>query len=232
MSATPSDVVVPARSRVKRLPDRAAYDRATIDAILDEGYVAHVGIATPDERGGVQPFVLPLAYVRRGDALIVHGSIASRALRRLAEGASCCVTVTHLDGLVLARSAFHHSMNYRAAMVFGTGRPIEGAAEKTAALDALMDRIAPGRQREARPPSPAELKQTLVVEIAIEEASAKTRTGDPKDDAEDLALPVWAGVVPLRHTYGAPVPSADLASGIAVPAPFRDAVGTATTRTR
>ncbi len=185
------------RSRVRRLPQRARYDRETIDLILDEGFVCHVGLV---DQG--QAVVIPINYARSGDRLLLHGSPASRMLRTLASGAACCVTVTLVDGLVLARSAFHHSVNYRSVVVFGTAREVTGEAEKTEALRLFMEHVVPGRWDEVRRPSARELKATLVVAISIEEVSAKVRTGGPIDDEEDLALPVWAGVVPLKVTRG------------------------------
>jgi nitroimidazol reductase NimA-like FMN-containing flavoprotein (pyridoxamine 5'-phosphate oxidase superfamily) len=185
------------RTRVRRLTERAAYDRATIHAILDAGVVCHVGLV---EDGA--PLVIPMAYARVGDAVVLHGSSKSRLMLRLGEGAEACVTVTHLDGFVMARSAFHHSVNYRSAVVFGRGEAVTGEAEKSAALEAFMERLHPGRWRAVRPPNAGELRATAVVRIAIAEASAKVRTGWPRDDAEDMALDVWAGVVPLVTTRG------------------------------
>lgn len=207
MTEPPSD-----RATVKRLPKRAAYDRATIDAILDEGLICHVGIAVDG-----QPFVVPMIHVRVGDKVYLHGSPASRTLRAIAQGVEACVTVTLLDGLVLARSAFHHSMNYRSAVVFGTGFAVENPAEKTAALHALSEHVVVGRWADVRVPSERELRQTLVVCLPISEASAKVRTGPPLDDEEDYALPMWAGIVPLRLTAGAPIADARLKRGVQAP---------------
>ena len=207
-SAAPS-----ARTTVRRLADRGGYDRAAIDAILDEGLVCHVGFAAED-----QPYVIPCVYGRIGDRLYLHGSSASRMLRALADGAPACVTVTLLDGLVLARSAFHHSVNYRSVVVLGTASCVEDAEERLAALRGVVEHVVPGRWREARRPSAAELAKTLVVALALDEASAKVRAGGPKDDAEDMELDVWAGVVPLALVAGAPVPDLGLREGIAVPA--------------
>jgi len=193
------------RTTHRRNPSRGSHERAVIDAILDEGLVAHVGLAVEG-----RPFVLPMVFARVGDALFLHGARASRLLGASAQGAELCVTVTVLDGLVLARSAFHHSMNYRAVMVFGRGAEVLDPARKRLAFDALVDRIAKGRSRQARPASDHELAATTVVELAIDEASAKVREGGPKDDAGDVAWPCWAGHVPLRLTPGTPIPAPDL----------------------
>ena len=200
------------RSTVRRLPDRARYDRATVDAILDEGLVCHVGFA--DEG---QPFVIPSVYARQGDQLVIHGSAASRMVRVLAAGAPACVTVTLLDGLVLARSQFHHSMNYRSVVVLGRASEIVDPDEKRRALEAIVEHVASGRAASARPPNEKELRATRVVAIPLDEASAKVRTGPPKDDEEDYALPVWAGELPLRLEPLAPV--ADPHPGPAAPPP-------------
>lgn len=201
------------RVTVKRLPQRGAYDSATIHAILDEGMVCHVGFVADG-----QPCVIPTLYVRLGDHLYLHGSPASRMLRTLAQGETVCVTVTLIDGLVLARSAFHHSMNYRSVVLFGTPAEVEDSARKNEILRGLSDHIIPGRWDEVRQPSDQELRKTLVVSIRIDEASAKVRTGGPIDDEPDHELPVWAGVLPLRLTAGTPIPDARLRAGIEVPA--------------
>ena len=205
MSPTP-------RTTVRRLPDRARYDRATVDAILDEGLVCHVGFV---DQG--QPFVIPSTYARMGDRLILHGSAASRMVKILADGAPACVTVTLLDGLVLARSGFHHSMNYRSVVVLGRGTEIADPNEKRRALDAIVEHVAPGRAASLRPPSENELRATRVVALSLDEASAKVRAGPPKDDEADYALPVWAGELPLRLEPLAPV--ADPHPGPEVPLP-------------
>jgi len=198
-------------SQVKRVPARAAYDRATIDAILDAGLVGHVGLVAADGR----PVVIPMLYGREGDAVYLHGSVASRLTRALATGIDVCLTVTLLDGLVMARSAFHHSMNYRSVVVLGRATGVEGD-EKGHGLEVIMDHLAPGRWGEAREPNELELRQTSVLRLPIDEASAKVRTGGPIDDEDDLALPVWAGVVPLESRYSpALVPADDLEPGIA-----------------
>ena len=200
------------RTTVRRLPDRGRYDRDTIHAILDEGLVCHVGFV--DEG---QPFVIPSSYARRGDRLVLHGSAASRMLRALAAGAPACVTITLLDGLVLARSGFHHSMNYRSVVVVGRATEIIDPAEKRRALDAIVEHAAPGRAADVRPPSEGELRATRVVELRLDEASGKVRTGPPKDDQADLALGVWAGEVPLRLEAKEPVPDPCLGPGVALP---------------
>jgi nitroimidazol reductase NimA-like FMN-containing flavoprotein (pyridoxamine 5'-phosphate oxidase superfamily) len=189
------------RTRVRRLPQRAAYDHETILAILHSGFVCHLGLV---DRG--RPVVIPTAYARVGDHVIVHGSTKAGFVQALAAGAEACVTVTHIDGFVMARSAFHHSVNYRSVVIFGRGEAITGEAEKNAALEAFFERIHPGRWDVVRPPTTNELRQTGVVRIPIDEASAKVRTGGPIDDAEDLALDVWAGVIPLALTSSTPIP--------------------------
>jgi nitroimidazol reductase NimA-like FMN-containing flavoprotein (pyridoxamine 5'-phosphate oxidase superfamily) len=201
-----------ARTTVRRLPERGSYDRAAAHAILDEALVAHVGVAT--DQG---PVVIPMLFGRDGDRLLLHGSPASRLLRGGAKGTEMCVTVTLVDGLVLARSAFHHSMNYRSVVVFGTAIPLTDLGERRAALDTLVEHIVPGRSADARPPSERELRGTLVLALPLDECSVKVRTGGPKDDDEDMDLPVWAGVVPLATVPGAPVPADDLRVDAAVP---------------
>jgi nitroimidazol reductase NimA-like FMN-containing flavoprotein (pyridoxamine 5'-phosphate oxidase superfamily) len=194
---------------VRRAPARADYDRATIDAILDEALVAHLGFAVDG-----QPYVIPTLHARLGDEVYVHGSAASRMVRALAGGVPACLTVTLLDGLVLARSAFNHSMNYRSVVVLGTARPVEGEDERAAALEAFTERLVPGRWGEVRPPTRQELKGTRVLALSLDEASAKVRAGAPVDDEADYALDAWAGVVPLRLTAGAPEPDPRLRDGI------------------
>jgi nitroimidazol reductase NimA-like FMN-containing flavoprotein (pyridoxamine 5'-phosphate oxidase superfamily) len=189
------------------VPKRAAYDDATIHAILDASMIGHVGFVAGD-----RPVVIPMLYGRDGDSVYLHGSVASRLLRDLSRGVDVCLTVTMIDGLVLARSAFHHSMNYRSVMAFGCARPVEGD-ERLHGLRVISEHLAPGRWDEVRPPTDQELKVTSVLRFDIEEASAKVRTGDPVDDDEDLALPVWAGVLPCALTWGAPVGTADLLPG-------------------
>src|SRR5918999_3612230 len=187
------------RTTLKRLPKRGVYDRETVYAILDEGFICHVGFAP--ER---QPVVIPTGYARVEDQLYIHGSQASRMLRTLSQGVDVCVTVTLVDGLVLARSAFHHSINYRSVVVFGRARAVESEEEKSAALEAFTEHVMPGRWADVRWPSAQELAATTVLAIQLSEASAKVRTGPPIDDDEDYALPVWAGVLPLGVEPGAP----------------------------
>jgi nitroimidazol reductase NimA-like FMN-containing flavoprotein (pyridoxamine 5'-phosphate oxidase superfamily) len=202
---------------LKRLPKRGAFDRETVYGILDEGFVCHVGFVVEG-----QPFVIPTAYGRAGDELFVHGALASRMLKTLREGVQVCVTVTLVDGLVMARSAFHHSMNYRSVVVFGRARVLEGEEEKLAALRAFTEHVAPARWDEVRRPSRQELNATLVLALRLDEASAKVRTGPPVDDEEDYALPVWAGVVPLTLGAGEVVPDPRLAAGTPLSSSLRD----------
>jgi len=187
------------RTRIRRIPRRAAYDRASIDAILDEGLVCHLAFTADG-----QPYAIPTAYARIGDHLYVHGSAASRMLLSAA-GSSFFFIVTLLDGLVLARSAFHHSMNYRSVVILGAAEEVTDEGERLAAMRALVERVAPGRWAEIRPPNRQELKATTILRLAIAECSAKIRSGPPIDDEEDLALPCWAGVIPLALTPGPPV---------------------------
>jgi nitroimidazol reductase NimA-like FMN-containing flavoprotein (pyridoxamine 5'-phosphate oxidase superfamily) len=191
------------------MPDRGQYDRSVINAILDEALICHAGFVVDG-----QPFVIPTIHTRVGDALYVHGSAASRMLRTLREGVDACVTVTILDGLVLARSAFHHSMNYRSAVVFGKAAAVTDDAEKVGVLEALVEHVCRGRSADVRKPSDLEIRQTLVLRIPIDEASAKIRTGPPLDDEEDYALPVWAGVLPLTLTPLEPLPDARSAAAV------------------
>ncbi len=200
------------RSRVRRLPQRGSHDRTVIDSILDEGIVAHVGFVHEGS-----PFVIPMGYARDGDRLLLHGSSASRLMRQLVAGTEAAVTVTLLDALVLARSYFHHSMNYRSVVVLGRTEEVADEGEKMRALDVLLSRLVPGRHGDARPTNAVELKATLVASIPISEATAKVRTGPPADDDEDLALSCWAGLVPVRTTFGPPEPAPDLREGIGAP---------------
>jgi uncharacterized protein len=199
------------RSRIKRLPKRAAYDAATIHAILDAAFLAHIGFVA-----NVQPFVIPTLYGRKEDKLYLHGSAASRMLRELEKGFPICVTVTLVDALVLARAAFHHSMNYRSVVAFGQARLIGDAEKKKEALRLISEHIVPGRWDEVRAPSEIELKATAVLEFSIEEASAKIRTGFPIDDQDDYALPVWAGIVPLEVVPQVPIPDPQLLNELAI----------------
>jgi nitroimidazol reductase NimA-like FMN-containing flavoprotein (pyridoxamine 5'-phosphate oxidase superfamily) len=204
------------RVRVRRLHERGAYDRATIDAILDAQPVAHVGYVIDGA-----PFVTPTLQWREGDHVYWHGSAASRMLERC-DGAEVCVTVTLVDGLVLARSAFNHSVNYRSVMLLGRARLVTDPAEKEARLRRFVDALFPGRWDQLRPATVQEMKATSVLGLAIDEASAKIRQGPPKDEAEDYVLPIWAGVIPLRTEVLAPVDDPKLAPGIPVPAHVRD----------
>ena len=201
-----------ARTKLKRLPKRGSYERETIYQILDEAFVCHVGFTVDG-----QPYVIPTAYARIGDQLLIHGSAASRMLRALSWEADVCVTVTLIDGLVLARSAFHHSMNYRSVMIFGRAKIISDESEKLEALRAFTEHIVCGRWKDVRQPSENELKATLVLSLPIDEAAAKIRTGAPVDDEADYELDVWAGVIPLQLTSGAPVDDTRLKEGIAAP---------------
>ena len=197
------------RVRVRRLPQRGAYDRETVHAILDEALVCHVGFVVDG-----QPYVIPTIHARVGEVLYVHGSAASRMLRTLREGVPVAVTATLLDGLVMARSAFHHSMNYRSVIALGTASEVADPAEKRAALDAIVEHVAPGRSAEVRGPNDLEMKATLVLKLPLQEVSAKVRTGPPLDDDEDYALTCWAGVIPLVLQPQPPVPDPRLAPGV------------------
>ena len=201
-----------ARTRVRRHPERGAYERAAIDAILDEALYCHVGFTLDG-----QPFVIPTIHARAGDVLYLHGSPASRMLRGLAKGIDVCVTATLLDGIVLARSVYNHSLNYRSAVVLGRARPVAERREKLAALAAIVEHVVPGRSRDARPPSDEEAAGTLVLALPLEEASAKIRTGPPQDFDSDLDLPIWAGVIPLALTAGAPVADELVPDDVSVP---------------
>jgi nitroimidazol reductase NimA-like FMN-containing flavoprotein (pyridoxamine 5'-phosphate oxidase superfamily) len=191
------------RTQVKRLPKRAVYDQAQISKILDEGFVCHLGFTIDG-----QPYVIPTGYARSGEQIYIHGSPASRMLRALGDGADFCLTVTLVDGFVLARSVFHHSMNYRSVVVLGKARMVTSREEKLEALRCFTNHIVPGRWEEVRQPNEQELKSTFVLALPLNEVSAKVRTGPPLDDEEDYALPVWAGVVPVRTTVGEPLPDA------------------------
>ncbi len=218
MSAQPPVQATPApppseRVRLRRKRERGNYDRSVIDAILDEALIAHLGIV--DEHG--QPFVIPTLHARSGDLVYCHGSTASRTLRALAGGAPACLTVSLIDGLVLARSAMHHSANYRSAMLIGQATAVADLDEKRAAMRAVVEHIVPGRWNDVRAPTENELKATSVLAIPIDEASAKLRSGGPLDDEEDYALPAWAGVIPLSSQARAPEPDSRLRVGIAPP---------------
>lgn len=199
------------RTQVRRAAERGRYDRALIDAVLDEGLICHVGISRSDG-----PVVLPMVYARLGDQLYLHGA-RGNALLRSARGCQVCVTVTLLDGLVLARAAFHHSVNYRSVVVFGEASEVRDVSEQLAASSALVDHVVPGRSAQARVPSAQELRRTLILRLPIAEASAKVRTGAPVDEPHDLGLGVWAGELPLSLAIGRPIPGPDLEAGLEVP---------------
>jgi hypothetical protein len=200
------------RTRVARLPKRGDYSQKTVYEILDAGFLCHVGFVVDG-----QPYVIPTGYGRSGDTLYLHGSAASRMLRTLAGGVDVCVTATLLDGIVLARSAFHHSMNYRSVVILGKASAIEGDEEKKAALQVISEQIIRGRWADVRKPTAQELRATAVLSLPIEEASAKIRTGPPVDEEEDYELEMWAGVLPLAMCKGEPVPDPRLAAGVDAP---------------
>jgi nitroimidazol reductase NimA-like FMN-containing flavoprotein (pyridoxamine 5'-phosphate oxidase superfamily) len=200
------------RTQVVREPQRGVYERDEIYKILDEGMVCHVGFAMDD-----QPYVIPTLYGRVGDAIYFHGSAASRMLRGLSGGASVCVTVTLTDGIVVARSIFNHSMNYRSVVALGRAMLVDESSEKLEALRALSEKILPGRWEDARKPNAQELKATSILRLPLTEVSAKVRTGPPMDDATDLPLPIWAGVIPLRMTADPPVSDKECSADIPVP---------------
>ena len=203
--ATPATLPVTERSAVRRLRERGSYDLAQINAILDEALLAHVGFGD-----GTSTWVLPMTYARVDDRLYLHGAAGNHMLRTLAGGTQACVTVTLLDGLVLARSAFHHSMNYRSVVLFGVPEVVTDDDEALLASAALVEHMVPGRAAETRPPTPAELRKTLILRFPIEEGSAKVRTGGPVDDPDDLARPVWAGVVPVTLAAGPAQPAPEM----------------------
>ncbi|WP_415947229.1 pyridoxamine 5'-phosphate oxidase family protein [Streptomyces sp. KLOTTS4A1] len=214
-SYAPTDRTVPTRSK-----ERAHYDRELVHSILDETYLCHMGFI----REGA-PVVLPTLYARVGERLYVHGSTGSRPLRmagRPDPELAVCLTVTHVDGLVLARSAFHHSINYRSVVVHGTARQVTEPDEKRTALDALVDNVVQGRSSDSRPADAKELAATAVLRLDLAEVSAKIRAGGPNDEPEDMDLPHWTGVIPASRAYGAPIPAEDLAPGIELPAYLRD----------
>jgi uncharacterized protein len=205
------------RTEVRRLPKRAVYDREVVFSILDEALICHVGFT---DNG--RPVVIPTGFGRKDDTLYIHGSAASRMLRTLGKGIEVCVTVTLLDGLVMARSAFHHSMNYRSVVIFGTATVVEEPEEKVEALRIFTEHVACGRWEEVRKPTPQELKATAVLALSLQEVSAKVRTGPPLDDEEDYCWPVWAGVLPLHVTPDPPLADGRLPEGISVPEYLRD----------
>jgi len=202
---------------VRRKAERADYRRDTANAILDEALVAHLGISVDE-----QPFVIPMVFGRDGDRLILHGSVASRLLRALDDGVPVCVTVTLIDALVASRSQFHTSMNYRSVVVIGVARRIRDLGDARRAMARIVDHALPGRSVEARPPTDAELRQTAVLELPIDTASVKTRTGGPVEDPNDLALPVWGGIVPVTTAFGTPQPDDDLRADVKVPNELED----------
>ncbi|HUJ94191.1 MAG TPA: pyridoxamine 5'-phosphate oxidase family protein [Terriglobales bacterium] len=208
----PENPVPTDRTRVVREPQRAVYDRAAVYKILDEGFICHIGFVVDG-----QPFVIPTGYGRSGDNLYIHGSAASRMLRNLDKGVAVCFTVTLLDGIVLARSIFNHSMNYRSVVVLGTAFAVQDPEEKLEALRALSEHILPGRWAESRQPNEKELKATWVLRLPIQEFSAKVRQGPPIDDEEDYSFPTWAGVIPLDLIPGVPIGDPKLEPGRAVP---------------
>jgi len=210
----PESFPVTDRTRLLREANRAVYDRDVICRILDEAFVCHVGFTGPDN----QPFVIPTMFARVADHLYFHGSAASRMLRGLSSGLPVCITVSLTDGLVLARSVFNHSMNYRSVVAFGYAQVIDEPAEKLAALQAFTEKLIPGRWNDARQPNEKELKATSILKLPLTEVSAKVRTGDVEDDADDYALPVWAGVIPLRLVADAPLPDSRCDPAIPTPA--------------
>jgi nitroimidazol reductase NimA-like FMN-containing flavoprotein (pyridoxamine 5'-phosphate oxidase superfamily) len=207
-----SELEITDRTKIRRKPDRGHYDVATIRAILDEAFLCHVAVDL-----GSGPVIIPMAFGRVDDYVYLHGAAGNALLRAIAHGNDLCVAVTLTDGLVLARSAFHHSMNYRSVVIFGTGVQVDDVDEKRRAVDAIVDHVIAGRSADARPPTDAELRATLVVRIAISEASAKVRTGGPIDDAEDLALPIWGGHIPLRMVADSPIADPDVPTGVPTP---------------
>lgn len=205
-------LVITPRTTLHRLPNRGSYDRALVDAILDEALVCHVGFCAEG-----QPYVIPMNYVRVADRVYVHGSAASRLLRTLQQGAPACVTVTLLDGLVLARSAFHHSMNYRSVVILGVAREVTDLAEKRAALEAIVEHVVPNRLADVRSPSDEEIRSTLVLSLPVSEASAKVRSGPPVDLEADYSIPCWAGEIPLQLVAGPAIGDPRLAPDTPVP---------------
>ena len=217
-----SEFAKTALNRVRRMPERGAYDKATIYPIVDEALICHVGFM--EETG--QPVVIPTLHARRGEQILLHGASTSRLMKVAASGIPLCITVTHVDGLVLARSIFHHSANYRSAVLFGHGTLVTDETEKMAVLATFTEKLIPGRWDDARIPTDIELKATAVVAVEIENASAKIRSGGPKDDAEDYALDVWAGVLPIQQHFQAPEADGQLREGIALPNYLTARIGT------
>jgi nitroimidazol reductase NimA-like FMN-containing flavoprotein (pyridoxamine 5'-phosphate oxidase superfamily) len=212
-----SEIIQTERTRLRRLPKRGAFERQTVNSILDEAFICHIGFSVDG-----QPYVIPTAFGRIGNDLYIHGSAASRMLRTLKQGVEMCLTATLVDGLVIARSAFHHSINYRSVVVLGKAVLVEDLEEKTRALEAITNHIVPGRWDDVRWPTELELKATSVLKLPIEEASAKIRTGPPIDDEEDYSLDIWAGVLPLRLEHGQPVDDDRLNDGLVPPDNIRN----------
>ena len=206
-----------ARNKVKRMPERGHYDAATIYPIIDAALICHVGFALEG-----QPYVIPTLHARQGDTILLHGAKGSRLLRHIQSGGEVCITVTLIDGIVLARSVFHHSINYRSVVLFGTGAVIADDQARLQALEAFTERLIPGRWQDARQPNALELKQTTIVAVPIASASAKLRSGPPGDESEDYDLPVWAGVLPLQQIAGAPLADPQLRPSVEIPAYIRD----------
>ena len=205
----PTSYPIDDTNKVKRIPKRGHYDKATIYEVLDAGFLCHLGFSVKG-----QPYVIPTSYGRKGDKIYLHGATTSRMMVNLEKGIPVCLTVTHLDGLVLARSAFHHSMNYRSAVCFGTAKIVSEPTEKDEALKVISDQILKGRWEESRLPIAKELKATTVLALTIDQASAKIRTGPPGDEKQDYELPIWAGVVPCQQVWGTPIPDPLLREGI------------------
>ena len=208
-----SDFPVTNLNRVKRLPKRAAYDKESVYEVVDAALICHVGMVVE----GGRPVVIPTIHARQGDNILLHGASTSRMLNHVGAGHNICITITHLDGLVLARSVFHHSMNYRSAVLYGSGRLLTDPDEKMAALEIFTEKLIPGRWDDARQPNATEAKATHIVSVPIDMASAKVRVGPPGDDDEDMALDVWAGVLPMRTVFGEPEADGLLKEGIEVP---------------
>jgi uncharacterized protein len=200
------------RNKVKRLPERGHYDSATIYPIVDAALICHVGFVLDG-----QPYVIPTLHARQGDTILLHGAKGNRLLRHIQSGGELCITITLIDGIVLARSVFHHSINYRSVVLFGKGAAIEDDHARLQALEAFTERLLPGRWQDVRSPSPIELKQTTIVAVPIESASAKIRTGPPKDEEDDLDLSVWAGILPLQQVAGTPIADPQLKPGVELP---------------
>ena len=200
------------RNRVRRVPKRGAYDQETVHSIIDNALIGHVAFVIED-----QPYVIPTLVARNDDALLLHGAVSSRLMRHAASGEPLSIAVTHVDGLVLARSVFHHSVNYRSVVIFGSGQPVADPAAKVAALEQFTEKLLPGRWQDARVPNDTELKATAVVSVPIDTASAKVRSGPPSDDEDDYALPIWAGVLPLETRFAAPQADARLDPSISLP---------------